>query len=69
MSFETDLQALEKIVQALSSGEKTLDESVELYKDGLTLTKKCYKHLQTVEKAVQVITQKDGSVRESEFAG
>ena len=68
MSFEVDLKNLEKIVTQLSSGEKTLDEAVELYKSGLTLTKKCHDYLKTVEKEVKVITKKNGKIEESDFA-
>ena len=68
MTFETDLKKLEKIVDELSAGEKTLDESVELYKAGLTLTKKCHDYLKVVEKTVKTITKKNGKVEESDFA-
>jgi exodeoxyribonuclease VII small subunit len=68
MAFETDLKKLEKIVEDLSSGEKTLDEAVELYKSGLTLTKQCHDYLKVVEKEVKTITKKNGKVEESDFA-
>ncbi|MDR2428801.1 MAG: exodeoxyribonuclease VII small subunit [Candidatus Margulisbacteria bacterium] len=68
MTFETDLKKLEKIVEDLSSGEKTLDAAVELYKSGLTLTKKCHAYLKVVEKEVKAITKKNGQVEESDFA-
>ena len=68
MTFETDLKKLEKIVADLSSGEKTLDAAVELYKSGLALTKKCHAYLKVVEKEVKAITKKDGKVEETDFA-
>ncbi|GBR73578.1 exodeoxyribonuclease VII small subunit [Candidatus Termititenax aidoneus] len=68
MSFETDLKKLEEIVEDLSSGEKTLDAALELYKAGLTLTKKCHDYLKGVEKEVKAITKKNGKVEESNFA-
>ncbi|GBR76912.1 exodeoxyribonuclease VII small subunit, partial [Candidatus Termititenax persephonae] len=68
MTFEVDLKKLEKIVEDLSSGEKTLDEAVELYKSGLTLTKTCHDYLQVVEKEVKMITRQNGKIEESDFA-
>ena len=68
MSFEADLKKLEKTINELSAGEKTLDEAVELYKSGLTLTKKCHDYLKTVEKEVKVLTKKNGKIEESDFA-
>ncbi|MDR1453782.1 MAG: exodeoxyribonuclease VII small subunit [Candidatus Margulisbacteria bacterium] len=68
MTFEADLKKLEKIVGELSSGEKTLDEAVELYKAGLTLTKKCHDYLKVTEKEVKAITKKNGQIEESDFA-
>jgi exodeoxyribonuclease VII small subunit len=69
MAFEADLKKIEKIVQDLSAGEKTLDESLELYKDGLALLKKCQKHLQTAEQKVKVLTAENGVLKEKDFAG
>jgi len=69
MTFEADLKKLEKTVQELSAGEKTLDESLELYKDGLALLKKCQGYLQTAEQKVKIITAENGTVREQDFAG
>ena len=68
MALENDLKKLENLVQELSSGEKTLDESLELYKTGLTLAKKCNEHLQAVEKKVKLITKQDGVIKEKDFA-
>ncbi|MDR1114217.1 MAG: exodeoxyribonuclease VII small subunit [Candidatus Margulisbacteria bacterium] len=68
MGFETDLKKLEKIVDDLSSGEKTLDDALELYKSGLALTKKCHDYLKGVEKEVKTITKKNGKVEETNFA-
>ena len=69
MSLEIDLQSLEKIVQELSAGEKTLDESLKLYKSGLTLLKKCQGHLQAAEQKIKIITAENGAIKEQDFAG
>ncbi|MDR2431849.1 MAG: exodeoxyribonuclease VII small subunit [Candidatus Margulisbacteria bacterium] len=69
MGLEADLQKLEKTVNELSSGEKTLDESVELYKSGLLLVQKCQRYLQDTAQKVKMITAEDGVIKEQDFAG
>lgn len=41
LSFEEALAALENIVKRLESSDTTLDESMELFKEGTELTKLC----------------------------
>lgn len=52
--FEDYLKKLEKIVQQLEEGELTLDESVKLYKEGMSISKIC---LEKLNKAKQKIEQ------------
>ena len=40
-SFESNLINLEKIVSELESGQLSLEESLEKYKKGIDLVKKC----------------------------
>ncbi len=57
MSFETDLSRLNEIVKKLESPELSLDESLELYKQGVELSVKCKKAL---EQAKLTVKQMDG---------
>lgn len=52
--FEDYLKKLEKIVQQLEEGELTLDESVKLYEEGMSISKIC---LEKLNKAKQKIEQ------------
>ena len=57
MSFETDLSRLNEIVKKLEGSELSLDESLELYKQGVELSIKCKK---TLEDAKLNVKQMDG---------
>ncbi|MCK4308674.1 MAG: exodeoxyribonuclease VII small subunit [Candidatus Atribacteria bacterium] len=54
INFEDYLKKLEKIVQQLEEGELTLDESVKLYEEGMSISKIC---LEKLNKAKQKIEQ------------
>jgi exodeoxyribonuclease VII small subunit len=67
-TFEEKVKALEKIVESLSTGDISLSHSVELYKQGLTLTKELYGELKAVEKEVKLLTEDAGGLIEGSFA-
>ena len=48
-SFEKNLQKLELIVEKLESGEIGLEESVQLYEEGMKIKKICDKKLKDIE--------------------
>ena len=67
--FEANLKQLEKVIGDLSSGDKKLNNSLELYKKGLTLLKDLYAQLQFTEKEVQLLLVKNGKVKTEKFSG
>jgi exodeoxyribonuclease VII small subunit len=48
-TFEESLKRLEAIVERLEQGETPLDEAIELYEEGIELSKFCGEKLKTVE--------------------
>ena len=63
MKFEDGLKKLEGIVKTLDSGNIPLDEALNLFKDGLALTRDLSKRLDEIEKKVEVLIRKeDGSI-------
>jgi exodeoxyribonuclease VII small subunit len=56
-SLETKMQALENIVLQLEKGDVSLEDSVKLYTDGVTLVADCRKE---IENAKQKIIINDG---------
>jgi exodeoxyribonuclease VII small subunit len=67
-TFEEKLKSLETIVEQLSAGEIPLSKSVDLYKQGLTLTKELYGELKTVEQEVKQLTEENGTLTEGTFS-
>lgn len=59
LTFQENLDQLEKIVEQLESGETTLEESLELYKKGMVALKECNEKIDTVEKEIEVIQNEE----------
>ena len=56
-NFESNLINLEKIVSELESGQLSLEESLEKYKKGIDLVKKCNTIIENDEKEVHKLTE------------
>ncbi|HEX2835697.1 MAG TPA: exodeoxyribonuclease VII small subunit [Thermoanaerobaculia bacterium] len=53
--FEKSFQQLEKIVHRLESEELPLDESLQLFEEGIRLSRFCHQRLEEVEKKIELI--------------
>ena len=53
--FEQSFQQLESIVRRLESEELPLDESLELFEQGIRLSRFCHQRLEEVEKKIELI--------------
>lgn len=53
--FEKSIKELEKIVEALEKGDKSLDESITLFEEGIKLSKECNDYLDKAEKKISVL--------------
>ena len=53
--FEKAFQQLEKIVQRLEGEELSLDESLRLFEEGISLSRFCNTRLEEVEKKIELI--------------
>jgi exodeoxyribonuclease VII small subunit len=57
--FEEALGKLEKLVQRLESGDLSLDQSLEEFKKGVELTRRCQQVLDGAEQTVEQLLQLD----------
>lgn len=57
MTFEESLNALEAIAKKLESGECSLDESIKLYEEAMTLSKQCTELLNTAKIKISEISE------------
>ena len=56
-SFEECLQALEKVVERIESGELNLEESLATFEEGVRLVQSCNRKLGEVERRIEVLTK------------
>jgi exodeoxyribonuclease VII small subunit len=69
-SFEAAISQLEEVVQKLEKGELSLDASIEVFQQGIELTKYCNKRLDEVEKKISILIEDDnGGLLEKSFPG
>lgn len=61
-NFEKSLERLEKIVEEMEEGNLPLDDMIARFEEGQGLLKVCRKKLNEVQKKVEVLVKKEGSV-------
>jgi exodeoxyribonuclease VII small subunit len=67
-SFEASLEMLEDLVRQLESGEKGLEESLDVFEKGITLAKSLTKQLEEAKHKVEVLTQQNGKMLKKALA-
>ena len=69
LSFETAMTRREQIVRALEEGKITLDDSLKLYEEGISLVRLCSGKLDEAEQKIKMIrTTSTGEKYEEELA-
>ena len=66
-TFEGALLKLEEYVRTLEQGDLTLDESLKIFEQGMTLAKYCTKKLDDAENKIEVLLKKDGELIKEDF--
>ncbi|HVQ39195.1 MAG TPA: exodeoxyribonuclease VII small subunit [Pyrinomonadaceae bacterium] len=54
-SFEASLEALEQIVHELEQGDLPLEKSLELFEQGIGLSRQCQERLNQAERRIEVL--------------
>ena len=54
-NFENDLKRLQDILDDIESDKLSLEESIEKYKEGVELSKKCQKALEDAKQIIKVL--------------
>lgn len=68
MSFEEALKRLEEIVGMLEGGDHPLDDSLDLFSEGIKLVKFCNSKIEKVEKSVKKLVNENGELIEKDFS-
>ena len=67
MGFDQLITRLREVVQRLESGELTLEQSLEIYEEGVALARKGQQLLATAEKRVEILVSASGGVEVAPF--
>ena len=54
-NFESDLKKLQDILDDIESDKLSLEESIEKYKEGVELSKKCQRALEDAKQIIEVL--------------
>ncbi|QED48574.1 exodeoxyribonuclease VII small subunit [Cytobacillus dafuensis] len=60
LTFEEAMEKLEVIVEKLEEGDVPLEEAINIYKQGMELSKLCHEKLKSVENQLTQILTEDG---------
>ncbi len=67
--FESALKSLEEIVSQLEGGDLTLDRALQLFEEGVKLSRFCHEKLEEAERKVEILTRAaDGTMKEAAFS-
>lgn len=67
-TFEKAMKKLEQIVQGLESGDLPLEKAINIFEEGVKLSKLCSNKLDETEKRVTILMQDaEGNVLEKPF--
>ncbi|WP_427126192.1 exodeoxyribonuclease VII small subunit [Priestia megaterium] len=61
-TFEEAMEQLESIVNKLEEGDVPLEEAIQQFQEGMTLSKFCHDRLQHIEKQMETILREDGTL-------
>lgn len=64
LSFEENLEKLEKIVKDLENGNIPLDDAIKNFNEAMLVAKKCDEKLKKAELEVNKILNKDGELED-----
>ncbi len=67
IGFEEAMEKLETIVAKLESGDVPLEEAIELFQEGMRLSRICSQKLETVERKIEMLLEEDGQTVKKPF--
>mgnify|MGYP000908890908 CR=1 FL=1 len=69
LPFEKALERLEEVVRLLEKGEAPLEDSIQLFDEGMQLAHVCNNKLSWAEQQVEILVQERGSWIKKPFVG
>jgi exodeoxyribonuclease VII small subunit len=68
IGFERAMEQLETIVAKLESGDVPLEQAIELFQEGMRLSRICSQKLESVERKIEMLLEEDGQTVKKPFA-
>lgn len=67
LSFEQAMERLELIVTQLENGDVPLETAIELFQEGMTLSRLCGGKLEQVEQKIQLLIETEQGLEQKPF--
>ena len=67
VDFEQALNQLENLVEAMESGDLSLEDSLKAFEQGIKLSRECQTALSTAEQKVQLLMEENGKLKAVDF--
>jgi exodeoxyribonuclease VII small subunit len=67
MQFEEAMKRLEEVVHRLEEGEIPLEEAIQLYQEGVNLSRICGQKLDAIEAKITQLVEEDGQLKQKPF--
>ncbi|AJY77252.1 exodeoxyribonuclease VII small subunit [Paenibacillus beijingensis] len=68
LTFEQAMERLESIVSRLESGEVPLETAIELFQEGMQLSRLCGGKLEQVERKIEMLIESEQGFEKKPFA-
>ncbi len=68
-NFESSLNELEKLVDALENGDLSLEQSLQDFERGINLTRACQSALTDAQQKVQILLNEDSQPSLEDYTG
>jgi exodeoxyribonuclease VII small subunit len=68
LSFEAAMDQLEAIVAKLESGDVPLEQAIELFQEGMRLSRLCGSKLEQVERKIEMLIETEQGLQRKPFA-
>jgi len=67
LTFEAAMERLERIVEELEKGDVPLEQAIELFQEGMRLSRWCGEKLEQAEQKIEMLLEENGSIARKPF--
>lgn len=67
IQFEDAMKRLEEVVHRLEEGDLPLEDAIDLYQEGVNLSRVCGQKLEVIEAKITQLLEEDGQIKQKPF--